>query len=79
MWLCMHRRADVTLEVYGIHACDLFSPSAMSFRNLKLWDTKFKELMPKWTLSPPSPCDGSITVDPEAHGAVHIQHQSTTR
>ena len=67
--------ADVTLEVYGVHACDLFSPSRMQFSGVTLWDTHYDEIArPAWTLSPASPCGGSITVDPEAHPTIHIEH-----
>ena len=69
--------ADITQEVYAIHKCDLFSPSRMAFRDVTLWDVNFKELTPQWTLSPASPCGGSVTVDPEAHPTVHIEHSVT--
>jgi len=68
--------ADVTLEVYAMSACDLFSPSRMTFSDVVLWDTSYRELTPTWTLSAASPCAGSITVDPEAHGSVHIEHST---
>ena len=68
--------ADVTLEVYAIKSCGMFSPSSMAFRDVTLWDTAFKELTPEWSLSPSSPCGGSVTVDPEAHPTVHIGHQA---
>ena len=70
--------ADVTLEVYAMSSCDLFSPSSMTFSDVILWDTAYRELTPMWTLSPGSPCAGSITVDPEAHGSVHIEHSTAT-
>ena len=67
--------ADVTLEVYGVHGCDLFSPSRMQFTDVRLWDTRYEEIArPRWTLSPASPCGGSITVGPELHPTVHIEH-----
>lgn len=69
--------ADVTLEVYQIAKCAMFSPSRMAFRNVMLWDTAFKELTPQWSLSPASPCAGSVTVDPEEHPTVHIEHETT--
>jgi hypothetical protein len=68
--------ADVTLEVYAIDTCDMFSPSEMSFSQNRLWDVNQRALTPTWTLSPASPCGGSIIVDPEEHGAVHITHNS---
>ena len=71
--------ADVTLEVYAIKRCDLFSPSDMAFSEVYLWDTNFQELTPQWSLSPASPCGGSIIVDPESHGAVHIRHDTGGR
>jgi len=70
--------ADVTLEVYAMSSCDLFSPSSMTFSDVILWDTAYRALTPMWTLSPGSPCAGSITVDPEAHGSVHIEHSTAT-
>ena len=68
--------ADVTLEVYGIQSCPMFSPGEMAFERPTLWDTSYRPLTPQWTLSPRSPCGGSIIVDPEAHGAVHISHDA---
>lgn len=66
--------ADVTLEVYQILSCDMFAASRMAFREVTLWDTSFKELTPQWSLSPASPCGGSVTIDPEEHPTVHIEH-----
>ena len=44
--------ADVTLEVYGLHRCDLFSPSRMQFTDVRLWDSRFEEIArPTWRLS----------------------------
>ena len=70
--------ADLTLEVYAMRACSLFSPARFAFEQVTLWDTSYRELTPTWKLSPASPCGGSITVDPERHPTVHIEH-STTR
>ena len=69
--------ADATLEVYQITECALFSPARMSFSDVHIWDVHGKELTPTWTLSPESPCGGSIIVDPELYGAVHIGHEAT--
>lgn len=66
--------ADVTLEVYAINSCSLFSPSTATFAELKLWDMHYQPLTPSWTLSGPSPCAGSVSADPEPHAAVHISH-----
>jgi len=68
--------ADVTLEVYQITECEMFSPGEMVFGDLTLWDTSFAPLTPEWALSPTSPCSGSVIVDPEFHGAVHISHRT---
>ena len=67
----------MTLEVYQITECALFSPGRMTFTDLALWDADFKPLTPIWTLSPSSPCGGSIAVDPEAHPSIHIEHSTT--
>ena len=68
--------ADVTLEVYDIQSCGMFPSSRMAFRDVTLWDVDFGELKPQWSLSPASPCGGSITIDPEEHPTVHIEHSS---
>ena len=49
----------------------------MTFSDVTVWDTDYQELTPTWRLSPASPCAGSITVDPEAHPSVHIEHSNT--
>ena len=46
--------ADLTLEVYQITKCALFSPR-FAFSDVTLWDTSYKELTPQWALSPASP------------------------
>ena len=66
--------ADATLEVYQITSCDMFSPAEMEFQHVSLWDTSYKPLLPEWALSPPSPCGGSIIVDPVMNGAIHVSH-----
>jgi hypothetical protein len=70
--------ADVTLEVYAITSCEMFSASRMAFSSVTVWDQNFKELQPVWSLSPASPCGGSVTVDPEAHPTIHIEHIPTS-
>lgn len=70
--------ADVTLEVYAVDTCDLFSGGPMTFGEIALWDTDMKPIaVDNWLLTSNRPCGGKVTqIDTKT---ITVEHSPTSR
>lgn len=68
--------ADATLEVYAADTCNALAKGAMTFGDIKLWDTHMRPILKNnWLLTSKRPCDGVITRTKQLdHETITIQH-----
>lgn len=68
--------ADVTQEVYNVESCQDFAVGPMEFRDIRLWDTNFKDMSPDWLLTTKKPCEGKIHQHGKSFSVTHSNSEA---